>query len=54
MQTLQKVVELVLDIRQASRAKKDFATSDLIRDRLKAAGIEVKDTKDGTVWRLMH
>lgn len=52
-ETLQKVMELVLEIRQASRAKKDFATSDLIRDRLKAAGIEVKDTKDGTVWRLV-
>jgi cysteinyl-tRNA synthetase len=48
---LANVMKLVLDIRQAVRAKKDFATSDLIRDRLKATGIEVKDTKEGATWR---
>jgi cysteinyl-tRNA synthetase len=49
---LQKVMELVLEVRQGARARKDFTTSDLIRDRLKAAGVEVKDTKDGATWRL--
>ncbi len=48
---LPKVMELVLEIRKDARAKKDFATSDLIRDRLKEAGIEVKDTKEGATWR---
>jgi cysteinyl-tRNA synthetase len=47
-------MELVLEIRKDARAKKDFATSDLIRDRLKEAGIEVKDTKDGVVWRRLE
>jgi cysteinyl-tRNA synthetase len=51
---LSKVMELVLEIRKDARAKKDFATSDLIRDRLKDAGIEVKDTKDGAVWRRLE
>lgn len=51
---LPKVMELVLEIRKDARAKKDFATSDLIRDRLKDAGIEVKDTKDGAVWRRLE
>jgi cysteinyl-tRNA synthetase len=51
---LSKVMELVLEIRKDARAKKDFATSDLIRDRLKEAGIEVKDTKDGAVWRRLE
>jgi cysteinyl-tRNA synthetase len=51
---LSKVMELVLEIRKDARAKKDFATSDLIRDRLKDAGIEVKDTKDGAVWRPLN
>ncbi len=50
---LPKVMELVLEIRKDARAKKDFATSDLIRDRLKEAGIEVKDTKEGATWRLI-
>jgi cysteinyl-tRNA synthetase len=48
---LPKVMELVLDIRKSVRAKKDFATSDLIRDKLKEAGIEVQDTKEGGTWR---
>ena len=37
-------------LRQTARANRDFATSDLIRDRLKAAGITVKDSKDGATW----
>lgn len=52
-EVLQKVMSLILDIRKEARAKKDFATSDLIRDRLRDAGIEVKDTKDGSTWRLI-
>lgn len=48
---LSGVMKLVLDIRKDARARKDFATSDLIRDRLKEAGIEVKDTKEGATWR---
>jgi cysteinyl-tRNA synthetase len=48
--TLGKVMNLVLQIRQQARANRDFATSDLIRDRLKDAGITVKDAKDGATW----
>jgi cysteinyl-tRNA synthetase len=51
-ETLEKVMSLVLDLRKEVRAKKDFATSDLIRDRLKDAGIEVKDTKSGSEWKI--
>lgn len=47
---LGKVMELVLELRQKARAGRDFATSDLIRDRLKGAGITVKDAKDGPSW----
>ncbi|MCK6487854.1 MAG: cysteine--tRNA ligase [Planctomycetes bacterium] len=48
--TLGKVMALVLELRQKARADRDFATSDLIRDRLKEAGIAVKDAKDGATW----
>jgi len=48
--TLDTVMSLVLDLRQKARANRDFATSDLIRDRLKTAGIVVKDGKDGATW----
>ena len=48
---LNPVMDLVLDLRQEARSKKDWATSDKIRDGLAAAGIEVKDGNNETTWR---
>jgi len=45
-------VEAMLDLLRTARAARDFATSDAIRDRLAAAGVEVRDTPDGVTWRL--
>jgi len=45
------VEELVAE-RKLARQNKDFAASDRIRDELKAMGIELEDTADGTVWRV--
>ncbi len=42
----------LLEQRAQARAAKDFATADAIRDRIKAAGIEVEDTPDGPKWSL--
>jgi cysteinyl-tRNA synthetase len=47
---LPKVMDLILDLRQKARANKDWTTSDQIRDGLAAAGIVVKDGKEGTSW----
>ena len=47
---LDGVMELVLELRQTARANKDWATSDQIRDQLSAAGIVVKDGKEGASW----
>ena len=47
-----KVVDMVLELRAKARAEKDWATCDKIRDELKDAGFEVKDTKDGVTWKL--
>ncbi len=47
-----KVVDMVLDLRAKAKAAKDWATSDRIRDELAKDGFEIKDTKDGTTWRL--
>jgi len=49
---LNGVVNLVLDMRKKAKANKDFAASDLIRDKLNSLGIEIKDTKEGTEWSL--
>jgi hypothetical protein len=45
-------VDLALEVRSRARATKDFATSDLVRDQLVAAGVEVRDTPDGVSWSL--
>ncbi|MBA3938619.1 MAG: hypothetical protein H0X38_14285, partial [Planctomycetes bacterium] len=49
-QALAGVMALVLELRQAVRAARDFAASDRIRDALTGAGITVKDAKDGAAW----
>jgi cysteinyl-tRNA synthetase len=47
---LDKVVKLLLQQRQEAKIRKDFATSDNIRNQLAALGILVKDTKEGAEW----
>lgn len=48
---LEGVMDLVLNLRQQARENKDWTTSDKIRDGLAAAGLVVKDGKDGTSWK---
>ena len=47
---LNGVVEMLIQLRKEARENKDFATSDKIRDRLAALGIQLKDGKDGTTF----
>ncbi|MEI7491427.1 MAG: cysteine--tRNA ligase [Bacteroidota bacterium] len=49
---LKGLMELVLKIRQDSREKKDWGTSDQIRDTLQKLQINVKDGKEGSSWEL--
>jgi cysteinyl-tRNA synthetase len=42
----------IIDIRAEARAKKDFATSDQIRDKLLKINIQIKDGKEGASWEL--
>jgi cysteinyl-tRNA synthetase len=51
--TLDKVMQLIIDIRKQARENKDWATSDKIRDALKEAKINIKDGKDGTSYELL-
>lgn len=44
------LMNLILELRKDVRTKKDFATSDKIRDELLKVGIQVKDGKDGVTW----
>jgi cysteinyl-tRNA synthetase len=44
------LVQGLLEERTRARADKDWARADAIRDRLKAAGVEIEDTPDGPKW----
>ncbi len=46
------LMNMILGVRNESKAKKDFATSDLIRDKLKEIGFEIKDGKEGTTYTI--
>lgn len=46
---LDKTIQVLIELRKEAKAKKDFATSDAIRNKLLEAGIQLKDEKDGSV-----
>lgn len=48
----EEAVDLLLQIRKTAKDNKDWATSDLIRNRLAEIGFDVKDTKDGFEWKV--
>ena len=50
---LDDAVQVLISLRKDAKAKKDFVTSDKIRNELSAAGIHLKDEKDGGMsWSL--
>jgi cysteinyl-tRNA synthetase len=50
---LKGVIEVLIELRKEARAKKDWATSDKIRNQLAKIGIQLKDEKDGNMsWSL--
>ncbi len=52
LKPFEQAVDLLLEIRAKAKTAKDWATSDLIRDRMAAIGFTVKDTKDGAEWKI--
>lgn len=50
---LNHLVTLLLDIRQDARHRKDWETSDKIRDRMKELNIEIQDTRQGATWKFI-
>jgi cysteinyl-tRNA synthetase len=46
------LVTLLIELRNDARTRKDFATSDRIRDRLSQMGIELKDSPEGTRYTI--
>jgi len=50
--TEEEILKL-LELRNIARSKKDFAESDRIRDDLLLQGINIEDTKEGTIWKYL-
>ena len=51
-EALDKAMDLVIELRAKARENKDWATADLIRDQLSAAGIKLKDGAEGTSYEI--
>ncbi len=49
-ETIGKLMDLILKLRQQAKTDKNYALSDNIRDELNLAGITVKDSKEGATW----
>ncbi len=47
------LMKMLISMRAEAKNKKDFATSDFIRDQLKEIGIEIKDGKEGTNFSIL-
>ncbi len=46
------LMQTIIQLRQEARVRKDFTTSDLIRNKLGDLNIDLKDGKDGTSWEV--
>jgi cysteinyl-tRNA synthetase len=46
------LMDTIIQLRQDARLRRDYATSDVIRNKLNALSIEIKDGKEGTSWSL--
>ena len=44
-------IDALVEARTAAKKAKNFAEADRIRDELKAMGVEIIDTPQGTKWR---
>lgn len=49
---VEKLLDLLVDVRQAARNRKDWETADKIRDELARLGITLEDSPLGTRWRM--
>lgn len=50
---VESLLNIIIELRNSARTKKDWAASDYIRDKLKALGIELEDSSGGgSRWRI--
>ncbi|MGH8933558.1 MAG: CysS/YqeB C-terminal domain-containing protein [Egibacteraceae bacterium] len=53
-ESIEPFVDALVDMRDRARAERSWDVADLLRDRLVAAGVQVHDTPEGTIWTLVE
>lgn len=48
----EKLVQILIDLRQEAKKNKDFSTADKIRDSLSEIGVQLEDTRAGVQWKI--
>jgi len=48
----ERLIQTIIDIREEQREAKNYEVADLIRDRLEDIGVELRDTSEGTTWKI--
>src|SRR2546428_1722485 len=48
---VERLLDLIVELREEARKRKDFAAADRIRDALAAVGVVLEDTRDGGRWK---
>jgi len=51
---VEKLISLIVDVREILRREKRYDLSDMIRSRLREVGVELQDTVEGPRWRLLE
>lgn len=48
----EKLIQILIDLRQDAKKNKDFATADKIRNSLSEIGVQLEDTRAGVQWKI--
>ncbi|MCK5032127.1 MAG: cysteine--tRNA ligase [Calditrichia bacterium] len=51
---INKIMDVLLEVRSKLRSDKNFEMSDFIRDQLKDRGVQIKDTASGMEWEFLN
>ena len=50
----EQLMDLILEVRQDARQRKDWETADKIRDQLEQLNVELQDSRAGTTWKIIR
>ena len=49
----EQLMNLILEVREEARQRKDWETADKIRDQLEQLNVELQDSRGGTTWKII-